>query len=338
NHAGQRGVRFAQELSVMGKPVIYIMCLQNHVEDEVRRIDDNTISYPLSWFISISWEIISSPLLDMKRKVMLFQVSFYHAFEMISYANAHGWTTVYDIVDDWEGFYHENFIAEYDRELERYVAANSDVLVAVNHSLRDKFKDFGDIALIPNGYSPRLLNSGKPKNLKRGTITAGFFGHLHQARFNWDLLIKTAEIQKDWMFYIIGFGEPSGLVLPENVVKVGPIDPSGLSAYAKNWDVALIPYQYNELCKKLNPIKIFEYLYFGLPIVATGCEDVKNYPYSFYASKEEEFIGLIEKASMTTVEQEKIRSLLQEATWEYRVQQLLDVIESRNNYKSVCTD
>jgi glycosyltransferase involved in cell wall biosynthesis len=201
----------------------------------------------------------------------------------------------------------------------------------------DKFKDFGDISLIPNGYSPRLLNSGKPKGLKRGTITAGFFGHLHQARFNWDLLIKTAEIKKDWMFYIIGFGEPSRLVLPENVVKVGPVEPAGLAGYAKNWDVALIPYQYNEMCKKLNPIKIFEYLYFSLPIVATGCEDVKNYPYSFYASGVEEFIGLIEKAAVTTVEQEKIRSLLQEATWECRVRLLLDLIETRNNYKSVCT-
>jgi hypothetical protein len=58
----------------MDKPVIYIMCLQNHVDDEIRRIDNNIISYPLSWFIPISREIISLPLLVMKKKVMLFQV------------------------------------------------------------------------------------------------------------------------------------------------------------------------------------------------------------------------------------------------------------------------
>ncbi len=333
DHGGQRGVRFAQELSLSNKPVVYIRCLQNHLKDEFNRIDQNIVEYPLNWFRRVSQEIISLPLLQNKKKIMIFQVPFYHAFEMVSYANAYGWVTVYDIIDDWEGFYRENFISEYDKETENYLANNCDVLSAVNQLLKDKFKNFGDVSLIPNGYSPGLLRDETSKTLKKGSITLGFFGHLHPARFNWELLINVARKEKDWIFYIIGFGGPKDLTLPGNIYLTGPVKPSDLSAYAKNWDVAIIPYRNNELCRKLNPIKIFEYLYFNLPIVATGCEDVKNYPYSYYANNEFEFINFIKKAAANRVEKEKISAMLKEATWENRLRQLLDLIQKRNDFK-----
>jgi polysaccharide pyruvyl transferase CsaB len=336
NIGGQRGVRFAQELSKLNKPVVYIRSLQNHVKDEVSRIDDNIIEFPLNWFIPLAHEIISSPLLRDKKKIMIFQVTFQKAFEMISFANAHGWITVYDIVDDWEEFYHENFIAEYDSEIERYVINNSDVVLAVNQPLIDKFQEFGDIMLLPNGYSPDLLKDAPVKKLRKGSITAGFFGHLHQARFDWPLLTNAAKRNPEWMFHIIGFGEPAGLSLPENILMIGPIEPSALSGYAKNWDVGIIPYQKNELCRRLNPIKIFEYLCLGLPIVATGCEDVKNYPYSFYAEGEEEFVRYVKEASVQSVDGNKIAGLLQESTWENRVTRLLDVIDKHDGFKKFC--
>jgi polysaccharide pyruvyl transferase CsaB len=330
---GQRGVRFAQELSKLNHPVIYIRSLQNHVREEVRRIDDNIIEFPLNWFGSLAHEIISSPILRDKKRIMIFQVTFQKAFEMISFANAYGWCTVYDIVDDWEEFYNENFIAEYDKEIEQYVANNADLLIAVNHQIREKFREFGDAVLIPNGYSPDLLKDVPAQRLKKGSITAGFFGHLHQARFDWTLLAHAAEKNPEWMFHIIGFGEPAGLSLPGNITMIGPVDPSELSGYAKNWDVGVIPYQRNELCRRLNPIKIFEYLYLGLPIVATGCEDVKSYPYSYYADGEDAFIQCIREASLQKVDREKIAELLREATWENRIRQLLEAVDTRAGFK-----
>jgi len=336
NIGGQRGVRFAQELSKLNKPVVYIRSLQNHVKDESSRIDDNIIEFPLNWFAPLSHEIISSPILRDMKKIMIFQVTFQKAFEIISFANAYGWITVYDIVDDWEEFYNENFIVEYDKEIERYVANNSDVLVAVNYQMREKFKEFGDVVLIPNGYSPDLLKDAPVKKLRKGSITAGFFGHLHQARFDWPLLTNAAKRNPEWMFHIIGFGEPAGLSLPENVLMIGLVEPSALSGYAKNWDLGIIPYQKNELCRRLNPIKIFEYLFLGLPIVATGCEDVKNYPYSYYADGEEEFMRYVQEASVQSVDGNKIAGLLQESTWENRVTRLLDVIDKHDGFKKFC--
>jgi glycosyltransferase involved in cell wall biosynthesis len=330
---GQRGVRFAQELSKLNSPVIYIRSLQNHIRDEARRIDDNIIEFPLNWFIPIAHEIISSPILRNKKRVMVFQVTFRDAFEMISFANAYGWYTFYDIVDDWEEFYNENFIAEYDKEIESYVANNADLLIAVNHQMKEKFREFGDAMLIPNGYSPDLLKDAPAQKLKKGSITAGFFGHLHHARFDWKLLAQVAERKPEWMFHIIGFGEPAGLSLPENVIMIGPVDPSGLSGYAKNWDVGIIPYQRNELCRRLNPIKIFEYLYLGLPIVATGCEDVKNYPYSYYADGEDAFMQCIRVASLQKVDRDKIAGLVRESTWENRMSQLLEAVDTGAGFK-----
>lgn len=336
NIGGQRGVRLTQELALLNKPVVYIRSLQHHLKDEVNKIEENVIEFPLNWFIPISEEIIASPLIKGKKKVMIFQITFYSAFEIVSSANAHGWVTIYDVIDDWEEFYRENFITEYDRDIEQYVANNADIILAVNQSLQEKFRNFGDVVLLPNGYSPDILKDAKAVDLAKGTITAGFFGFLHTFRFDWDLLIKVARQKRDWMFHIIGFGEPAGLSLPENVLMIGPVDPSNLSGYTKNWDVAIIPYRNNELCRKLNPIKIFEYLYLGLPIVATGCEDVTNYPYTYFANGEEEFIRSIQEASRQRVDKDAIAGLLRESTWMNRAATLLNVIHSHYGFKEAC--
>ena len=50
-----------------------------------------------------------------------------------------------------------------------------------------------------------------------------------------------------------------------------------LPAYLKGLSVALIPYKAGELTRNIFPLKLFEYLAAGLPVVAGGLPELKRY-------------------------------------------------------------
>jgi hypothetical protein len=50
-----------------------------------------------------------------------------------------------------------------------------------------------------------------------------------------------------------------------------------LPAYAKVFDVGLIPFRLNELTRAVNPIKLREYMSAGLPVVSTALPEVLRY-------------------------------------------------------------
>jgi glycosyltransferase involved in cell wall biosynthesis len=60
----------------------------------------------------------------------------------------------------------------------------------------------------------------------------------------------------------------------ENLHWLGGRDYTDLPAYAKGFDVCLMPFALNEATKFINPTKALEYMGTGKPIVTTAVEDV----------------------------------------------------------------
>ena len=59
-----------------------------------------------------------------------------------------------------------------------------------------------------------------------------------------------------------------------NELGEGGRDYSQLPAYAKRFDVCLMPFALNEATEYINPTKALEYMASGRPIVSTAVEDV----------------------------------------------------------------
>ena len=87
---------------------------------------------------------------------------------------------------------------------------------------------------------------------------------------------KLARDRPDWSLALVGpvgLGDPrptsSELTALPNVHLLGPRAYAELPAVLRGADVALIPYALNELTASIFPMKVYEYLAAGLPVVST---------------------------------------------------------------------
>jgi glycosyltransferase involved in cell wall biosynthesis len=103
------------------------------------------------------------------------------------------------------------------------------------------------------------------------------------SRFDAPLYEHLAKKRPEWNFVIVGplTGKPSATVsrLKEmaNVHFLGPRERSDLPAYLKYFDVCTIPYVCNTLSQSIFPLKFFEYLSAGRPVVSTNLPELLPY-------------------------------------------------------------
>ncbi|MDD3894905.1 MAG: glycosyltransferase, partial [Syntrophomonadaceae bacterium] len=267
---------------------------------------------------------------DYKAKKKLFIVSFPHPSitGYLERLKANHWLTVYDVRDDWEEFQKVGQAKWFDLETERLIVENSDVVCAVSGVLRDKMQALTGnkiVKLSPNALDSTFLKGGKAAISPRdGKPIIGYVGHLTDAWFDWPSLINIANIKPGWQFEIIGHFIPPNLNLPANILYLGPKNHSEIKKIAKKWRTAIIPFKIGNLSDSVDPIKVYEYLAMGLPVVSFRMPQIHGYPYVFIANNAEEFIMQIEKALHCPMDSHVIAEFLAVNRWEDRAKQFLE--------------
>ena len=104
-----------------------------------------------------------------------------------------------------------------------------------------------------------------------------FMGAIDAYKLDLGMLLQLARRNPTWRFVLIGpVGEcdpstdVSGLLTCPNVEFVGPVAYGDLPSWLAHGDVALLPLQLNGYTRHMFPMKFFEYLSSGLPVVATA--------------------------------------------------------------------
>jgi len=260
--------------------------------------------------------------------------------ELIPTVRQRGFVILYDIMDDWEAFSLVGQAAWYDPSAEASVVMQSDYVCAVSTPLRDKFSNLrSDIGIFGNGYMPDVIglgNRGVAASQRKSELIVGYFGHLTDAWFDWDLVFALARKRPDISFEIIGYGEPDWVVseasaLP-NVRRLGTVLPIELHRYASRWSAAIIPFVEGNLASAVDPIKIYEYLYFGLPTIVTGIPHLQDYPMTYFARRENVH-EVIDLAIHSECDREELDSFLQETTWSARFDALIGQVEKNQNFR-----
>ena len=121
---------------------------------------------------------------------------------------------------------------------------------------------------------------------------AGFIGNITAYKVDFDLLVAVARRKADWSFVLIGpigRGDPSTDVsllrgLP-NVFLLGDRPYAELPRYVKAFDVCLIPFRQNDSTRGTLPMKFFEYLAAGKPVVATNLPALAEFRDYFYGAR-----------------------------------------------------
>jgi glycosyltransferase involved in cell wall biosynthesis len=255
------------------------------------------------------------------------------SYRFLASANAHGHATVYDAVDDWQAFRDAGQAPWYDEAFERGLARSCDTVVAVSPTLARIVGGRCDrqVHLVPNAWSEDLLDGEARVSPERGTTTVGYFGHLTEAWFDWDLLLACARLRPDWRFHLIGYGGGWHTTrLPENVLYHGKLPRSALAGHAAGWDVALIPFRKGQVAAGADPIKIYEYLGLGLPVVGSGVHPpVGAEALVTIADTPSEIVRAIEAALSAPGDGPSERRAFAAAnTWDRRIEALLRIVET----------
>ncbi|MGZ9233956.1 MAG: hypothetical protein ACXW4E_00390, partial [Anaerolineales bacterium] len=107
--------------------------------------------------------------------------------------------------------------------------------------------------------------------------------------------------------------------------------------HLRYFSVATIPFLVNNITVATSPIKLFEYMAGGKPIVTTDMPECRKYPGIFVAKNSKEFIDHLEYALTLVNDPVYLQQLYQAAqanTWEARVNQIVDALETHKSDKS----
>ena len=133
----------------------------------------------------------------------------------------------------------------------------------------------------------------------------------------------------DWEFVLIGstFGcDTSEARKFPNIKFLGEVEYDSLPGYLYAFDVCMIPFKITELTRCTNPVKIYEYLSAGKPVVATRLPELELLrDYCHIAGSPKEFADLLETALLETDDEAlylKRRDWAATQSWDHRVAEL----------------
>jgi glycosyltransferase involved in cell wall biosynthesis len=327
---GQRVTQIVREFIANGIPVLLLYFRwRSEYDDEVPE-STNPLLYqlPLDLFEPRRKSVVAYPFRESLKRTCVFEFPYPPTFQWVNEFNLAGWHTVYDIIDDWEEFHKEGKAIWYERPVEEYLCANAGSVTAIVPILKEKVGEWipdREVTMVPNGVSPESFDlTVARKELPRGEVTVGYFGYLAQAWFDWELVAATARAHPSWIFHIIGYGEPPAAELTDNVHLLGKVPHHLLYAYSQNWDVGIVPFKPTTLSKGADPIKVYEYLTLGLPVVATDIPHLRTYPGVRVAVSPEEFGRLLREAAEQPFPAQETTSFLEACTWLRRGLDLID--------------
>jgi len=166
----------------------------------------------------------------------------------------------------------ERFVARADLVLasapalvERLRRISENVLFAPNVADTELFSH----ALEPGPLDPGMAALAAPRIVFTGAIVA--------VKLDLPLLAELARLRPAWSFALVGPvgpGEPnadiSAITAVANIHLLGPRSYRELPDVLRAADAGLIPYARNALTESIFPMKVYEYLAAGLPVIATA--------------------------------------------------------------------
>lgn len=187
---------------------------------------------------------------------------------------------VYHCVDDIAAVSRD---AEGTRSAEARMIARADLVIASSETLAASLRSRGaTVKLMPNVADTTLFAQALEPgpidqalaSLPRPRIV--FVGAVSSVKVDFELIIGLARLRPHWSVVLVGpvgLGDPStdvsALKTIPNVHLVGHRRHGELPDVLRGADAALIPYRLNEVTASVFPMKVYEYLAAGLPIVST---------------------------------------------------------------------
>lgn len=249
--------------------------------------------------------------------------------------------SIFDCWDNFEKFkVYKKYVSEIELGYKTY-AKTADFWITNSKDNIEYFEEkytIDSMFLINNGVDIDRFslkkNSEIPedmKGLKKPII--GFGGKISQL-IDTELLNETMKQSKDVSFVFVGQildkDVFDNIYKGDNFFYLGDKHYDQYPNYVKNFDVCIVPYVVeNDKKSGANTIKVYEYLATGKKVIGTpsnGLEDLTENVY--IVNNAVEFANEIESS-----ENNKVGLDLKFHSWQYKLNQLLKIIETTDGYK-----
>ena len=243
---------------------------------------------------------------------------------------------VYHCVDDiasQKGVDATSFRAAEDR-----FARRADLVIASSRPLARRMRELNDnvleapnvadtalfaTALGPGETDPAMAALPEPRIAFTGAVTAtkldlGLIEEIARARPAWSLALVGP----------VGAGDPStdvsALEAIENVHLLGPRSYGDLPSVLRGAAAGLIPYALNDLTTGIFPMKVYEYLAAGLPVISTPLPSLEGVEDVTVAAGAEEAVAALDRAIATDDRASRERRSLAAAahSWDERIAEI----------------
>lgn len=231
-------------------------------------------------------------------------------------------------------------------EMEKKLLATADLTLVTSPELYNTKKPLAkDIYYLPNvadiEHILKIKDPGLAVPADLAGIThpiLGFIGAVSNYKLDFTLLRTVAEEKPAWNIVLIGAvgegekaAEISQLEKIPNIHILGGRPYEKLPNYLKGFDVCLLPNKLNEYTRNMFPMKFFEYLASGRPVVSTALSSLQEFKEYFYqADSPARFIKSIELALAEESSSKVARiALAKKYSWTNRMEEISSLLENK---------
>jgi glycosyltransferase involved in cell wall biosynthesis len=248
---------------------------------------------------------------------------------------------VYHCVDEhsaFPGFVAPAVVKQYDDELTR----RADLVITTSENLRRSRQSLNphtytvvnaaDVEIFNQALDPELAIPADLAAIPMPRV--GVVG-LHDSRLDVDALETLALADASWQIVLIGpvkSGQVDETRLRRypNIHLLGEKPRPELPGYLKGLAVALIPYKANELTRNIFPLKLFEYLAAGVPVVVGGLPELRRFEGTIGVADElQDYPALVRRAIAEDGDEKRAArvALAADNTWDHRASEISALVE-----------
>jgi teichuronic acid biosynthesis glycosyltransferase TuaH len=251
-------------------------------------------------------------------------------------------SAVYDITDDWTTLEQADWLKQRINEQDRRLCQSVDAVIVCSQRLFElKQSRTRNLHLVPNGveaaHYAQVLDTpaeSDGENPRWMHPVLGYTGSLHADRVDIELVRAIAGRLRGTIVFVgpdmLSSEQRSHLTRCDNVVIHGPVRYANLPKLMQRFDVCIVPHRVSAFTESLNPLKLWEYLAAGKPIISTPVAGFRDFPELVHLAVDvDQFVAALESAlSEDPAIPRKRREEASRHSWNERIDQIEQIVRS----------
>ena len=244
-------------------------------------------------------------------------------------------TIIYDCMDDHLAFpsIKKNYVLKnIINNAEKKLIRNADLVIFSSDYLRNQVHKRHGISIksiVINNAIEMPNNAGLKKSLVADKIKSLSYPIVYIGTiaewFDYEMMINLLNSQKDLNLILVGPLSSSKVNHPQ-IHYLGPVVHSEIFNIMKVAYALIMPFKINELILSVNPVKLYEYIYSGKPVISVRYNETEKFEDFVYLYNDfeelDKILKIIKDKSNDEVYMQKCLSFVAKNTWEERANQI----------------